>query len=118
MESSDGHETCNIAQEEQPSLILLDLNMPVFNGIEVLKRLKGEPMTHAIPVVVLTARRNPKWEAEAMRLGAVDFVTKPFNMSDVLDRVHLALTLVEHRRHVSCREHSTVGCQHRSEAGT
>ena len=78
----------------QPDLILLDVDMPGFNGYQVCAKLKANPVTHRIPVIFVTARSSPKDEAHGLSLGAVDYIPKPLNNPIVLQRVatHLALS--------------------------
>lgn len=77
----------------RPDLILLDLMMPGTDGIEVCRRLKADPNTADIPVVFLTAANESEVAASAIRLGAVDYITKPFNTAELVARVrtHVAL---------------------------
>ena len=77
----------------QPDLILLDLMMPGTDGMEVCRRLKANHNTAAIPVVFLTAASEADIAADAIGLGAVDYITKPFNTAELLARVrtHVAL---------------------------
>jgi putative two-component system response regulator len=83
--ATDGQEAVDRFAEEQPDLLLLDLNMPRLNGFDVLERLGA--VTDAVPVVVLTADANQEARLQALRLGARDFVTKPFDRLEVLLRV-------------------------------
>lgn len=91
LESSDGGSTCIVAASERPDLIVLDLTMPRVSGLEAIRKLKEDPVTRAIPVLVLTGRLSPKYETEAMRLGAMDFITKPFTADELKDRIRLGL---------------------------
>ena len=61
----------------QPRVILLDLKLPRVNGIEVLRRLKGDPRTRAVPVVVLTSSKEPNDLSECYRLGVNSYIVKP-----------------------------------------
>ena len=76
-----------------PDLILLDLMMPGTDGMEVCRRLKADANTATIPVVFLTAASEADIAADAIGLGAVDYITKPFNTAELLARVrtHVAL---------------------------
>jgi putative two-component system response regulator len=67
--------------EPRPDLILLDIDMPDVNGLEVCQALKGEAQTAGIPVVFLTARNTMQQQVEGFETGAVDYITKPFNAS-------------------------------------
>ncbi len=79
------------AQSLQPDLILLDLMMPVMDGFEVLRRLKDDQSTGHIPVIILTAKIDSASERECMRLGAVDYIKKPWGPRELEDRIGMAL---------------------------
>jgi putative two-component system response regulator len=81
----------------RPDLILLDVVMPGMDGYEVCARLKGDPSTRDIPVIFLTARTNASDEEKGLRLGAVDYIVKPFSPSIVLARIATHLMLKEVR---------------------
>ena len=73
--------------EVKPDLILLDIMMPQMDGFEVLERLKEDPQTSAIPVIMLTARKSREDMQRARDLGAVEYITKPFKAIEVVDKV-------------------------------
>lgn len=73
--------------EPVPDLILLDIMMPVMDGLATLAALRGDPVTRDIPVIFVTARSSVEDEAEGLRLGAQDYITKPINPPIVLARV-------------------------------
>lgn len=75
-----------------PDLILLDINMPDMDGYEVCRRLKADDTTQAIPIVFLSALDQPIDKVEAFDVGGIDYITKPFQVEEVLARVamHLA----------------------------
>jgi DNA-binding response OmpR family regulator len=75
------------AHEEGPDLILLDIMMDEMDGWETLKLLKLEPATKAIPVVMVSARMEPRDKIRGLQEGAVDYITKPFAVKDLLDTV-------------------------------
>lgn len=83
----------NAARTTPPDLILLDINMPEMNGYEVCRALKAEEITRPIPVVFLSALDESLDKVEAFRAGGVDYITKPFQIDEVLIRVenHLAV---------------------------
>jgi len=83
------------ALDEQPNLILLDLIMPVVDGFEVLSKLKQNPITRGIPVIILTAKIDAASERKCMRLGAVDYIKKPWGPGEIEDRVRMALGFPE-----------------------
>jgi signal transduction histidine kinase/HPt (histidine-containing phosphotransfer) domain-containing protein len=76
-----------------PDLILLDVNMPDIDGLEVCRRLKQEDSTRAIPIVFVTAANSPAEEAQAFEEGAADFISKPFHEKVVKARVRTQITL-------------------------
>ena len=95
MEAADGLEAyaavADAAVAEKPDLVVLDLMLPRLNGFEVLEKLKENPQTSYIPVVILTARGQTQDETRALRSGATDFMTKPWSADELADRVRIAL---------------------------
>jgi len=67
-----------------PDLILLDVEMPEMNGFEVIKKLKADLRYKDIPVIFLTSKSDEESRKEGLKLGAVDFITKPFDIDSVL----------------------------------
>ncbi|MGL4979925.1 MAG: GGDEF domain-containing response regulator, partial [Plesiomonas sp.] len=76
-----------------PDLIVLDIEMPGICGFDTCKMLKQDPLTRDITVIFITKYKNPAEEIEALKSGAVDFITKPFNATVVKTRVNIQLTL-------------------------
>ncbi|MBY0566530.1 MAG: response regulator transcription factor [Hyphomonadaceae bacterium] len=74
-------------RKRRPALMLLDAEMPVMDGFAVLKALKAEPALNHVPVIMLTARRNARDVMLARGLGACDYLAKPFDILDLLQRV-------------------------------
>jgi diguanylate cyclase (GGDEF)-like protein len=95
MVAMQGEHGIKAAQTGLPDLILLDVNMPGMDGFEVCRQLKADPITQSIPVIFITALNEASDEAKGLELGAVDYITKPFNYSVVKARVrtHLRLKL-------------------------
>lgn len=77
----------------QPSLVVLDLEMPGMDGFEVLRRMKDDISTSDIPVVVLSGMQSPKDKVTAFDLGAVDYITKPFDLMELRVRLRSALKM-------------------------
>jgi len=91
--SDNGRDALNILKEIKPDLILLDIMMPEMDGYEVCRVLKESPETKEIPVIFLTAKTETEDIVKGFKLGAVDYVTKPFNPTELLARVNTHLTL-------------------------
>lgn len=81
------------AHQLDPSLIVLDLDMPCMDGFEVLRRLKDDSKTAQIPVIVLSGMQSPNDKVTAFDLGAVDYVTKPFDLMELRVRLRSALRM-------------------------
>jgi len=94
----DGRTALEMAGQAPPDLILLDIMMPGLDGYEVLTRLKADPLTCEIPVIMLSALSEISNKARGFQLGAVDYVIKPFEISELLARVHTHLSLGKARR--------------------
>ena len=82
-----------LAMEQQPDLILLDIIMPDEDGFDVIRALKKEPSTATIPVIFLTASHAVASKLKGFQLGAVDYITKPFHPQEVIARIRLHLKL-------------------------
>lgn len=86
-----GEKLLMLLKKLTPDMILLDIDMPEMNGFEVIKIVKGNPVTEHIPVIFLTARNDPESEREGMQLGAIDYISKPYSSSGLLQRVSVHL---------------------------
>jgi two-component system phosphate regulon response regulator PhoB len=91
LQAADGTEALSLAQEQHPSVVLLDVNMPGLDGFEVCRRLKGDSATSDIKVVMLTARGADADRREAHRAGADEYIVKPFSPIQLLDKVYALL---------------------------
>lgn len=89
--AKDGPEAITLASGSSPDLILLDIMLPNMDGTEVLKRLKAEPGTRAVPVIMLTAKGEEIDKIVGFELGAEDYITKPFSPREVILRVKAVL---------------------------
>ncbi len=90
-EAENGQQAMEIVQRELPDLILLDVMMPVMNGIAVLRRLQADERTRQIPVIIITALTDEKDVATSLEAGAIDHITKPFSELIVRTRVKAVL---------------------------
>jgi CheY-like chemotaxis protein/anti-sigma regulatory factor (Ser/Thr protein kinase) len=91
LQASKGEEAIELARKHRPDLILLDLMMPDMAGQDVLRALKSDPATGHIKVLVVSAHSSWQTIEETYMLGAVDFLTKPFEYEELLSRVRRAL---------------------------
>src|SRR6202011_5932747 len=96
--AADGEETLHQVQQWQPDLILLDIMMPKISGFEVCKRLRADPTTRDIAVLMITALDQPSDVDRAVEAGTDDFLTKPINKSELLLRVRSLLKSRQHKR--------------------
>ena len=92
-EAGDGAEGLKQARWVQPAVILLDLRMPGLDGLTVLAKLKAEPRTAAIPVIIVSGRGETDLLIEGQKMGAVDHVIKPFDVEDLRNVVRRQLVL-------------------------
>jgi sigma-B regulation protein RsbU (phosphoserine phosphatase) len=92
--AQNGEKTCKIAAKQKPDIILLDVSMPVMDGFTTCEKLKNNKKTINIPVVFLTAKKDPVDKVRGLSLGAVDYITKPFDAVEVVARVSNHLKLV------------------------
>lgn len=88
----DGQEALERVEEETPDLLILDVMMPKVDGMEVCRKLKSDPDTQAIPIIMLTAKREVNDKVKGLDIGADDYVTKPFNPHELVARVKSLLT--------------------------
>ena len=92
IEAKDGEEGVNLALEQLPDLILLDILMPKKGGLGVLEVLKTNPATKTIPVIIMTAMLNEEYRASAKRFGVTDYFIKSETMpGDILKKVQEVL---------------------------
>ncbi|HSR66692.1 MAG TPA: response regulator [Acidobacteriota bacterium] len=89
--STNGEEGLEVARRENPDVVLLDLMLPGRDGIEVCKRLKSDPLTRSIPVIMVTAKGEESEVVLGLGVGADDYVTKPFSPKELMARVRAVL---------------------------
>src|ERR1043166_9469273 len=88
----DGATALRLAAAHQPDVVMLDLGLPDMDGIDVLKALRGWTR---VPVLVLSARQGSEEKVAALDAGADDYITKPFNMNELLARLRAAVRRTE-----------------------
>lgn len=88
---TNGQEALELAREAMPEMIILDIMMPVMDGLEVKKRLNEDPLTANIPVIFLSADTATDAKLKGLGLGAEDYITKPFVPEEFLARIKAAL---------------------------
>ncbi|RKZ72771.1 MAG: hybrid sensor histidine kinase/response regulator [Candidatus Parabeggiatoa sp. nov. 1] len=91
--TQNGVQALEFVKKKQPYLILLDIMMPEMSGLEVCRKLKQSPATKDIPVIFLTAKTETEDIVEGLELGAVDYVTKPFNHRELMARINTHIEL-------------------------
>ncbi|MCS7167708.1 MAG: response regulator [Gemmatales bacterium] len=89
--ATDGLETLRIIEEWQPDLVLLDIMMPRVSGFEVCKRLRHNPQTQHIPIIMITALDQPSDIERAVEAGTDDFLTKPIHKKELIARIRALL---------------------------
>ena len=85
--ASSGAEALAKARENQPSLVMLDVNMPGLDGFSTARQLAADPSTKAIPVVFVTSKDQKADRAFAQMLGAKGYVTKPYSAADIIAKL-------------------------------
>jgi signal transduction histidine kinase len=90
----------NLLEHIQPDLILLDVEMPEMNGYEAIKKIKSDEKIKEIPVIFLTSMTDENSETEGLRLGAVDYIRKPFVTLPLLQRINTHLSLMEQQSEI------------------
>ena len=89
--ASDGQTAVDVATKELPELIVLDVMLPKMDGFEVCERLKNDPQTKKIPIIMLTAKGEEEDVIKGLEVGADDYITKPFSPKVLLARIKAVL---------------------------
>ncbi|MDO9066197.1 MAG: response regulator transcription factor [Chloroflexota bacterium] len=92
----DGLEALAVARRHHPALVILDINMPVLNGLETCQRMRADPILASIPILFLTVDRENSDKVQGLDHGADDYITKPFDLPEFQARIRALL-----RRHQS-----------------
>ena len=95
LEAADGPSGLELAKQERPDVILLDVMMPGLDGWRVAEELLEDPTTQEIPIVFLTARAEFRDRARGLDIGGIDYVTKPFNPVELAPLVRELLDRLE-----------------------
>lgn len=83
----DGGEALDLARAERPDAVVLDAMMPVVDGYQVLRRFRDDPALAGVPIIFLTARKQEEDIVEALKLGASDYLAKPFIPEELMARL-------------------------------
>lgn len=114
--AQDGEEALTRVAVAKPDLILLDILMPGLGGLETCRRLKADPDHADIPVIFLSALGDTEHRVRAFEAGGVDYITKPFELAEVMARVNAQLSLSEMRHELQAqvaeRERAEAALQH------
>jgi DNA-binding response OmpR family regulator len=89
--AEDGESGLDAARREPPDLVLLDLNLPGMDGMEVCRSLRGEHAGATVPIIMITARVEERDAISGLESGADDYITKPFSVKEVVARVRAVL---------------------------
>ncbi len=93
----DGEEGLRLARDERPDLIVLDLMLPKMDGYQVCRSLKFDERYKGIPILILSARSSEQDRKLALEMGADGFVTKPYDMRDLVGRIRARLRIPPQR---------------------
>lgn len=97
---NSGELALHYLERNDPNLVLLDIQMPKMDGLEVMRRLQAHSKWRRIPVIFLTADRTEKTEETCFKMGAVDYIGKPFVPAIMMQRIHRTLELEDYRRNL------------------
>ncbi len=89
--AADGMDGVNLAEQEAPDLILMDMSLPEIDGWEATKRIKANPLTQGIPVIALTAHAMERDRETALAAGCDDYDSKPVNFARLLEKINRLL---------------------------
>ncbi len=107
--ASDGEEGIAAAQRTNPIFIILDWMLPDMDGLEVCRRLRSNPTTHDIPILLLTAKGEVGSRVEGLNTGADDYLTKPFSFEELVARIRAILRRLNHSATAENSKVLTVG---------
>lgn len=90
----DGLQALEMIRSIRPHLVILDIMMPFMSGMDVLRQMRSEPEIADIPVILMTAKRQEKDVDSGFALGVIDYITKPFNLRDLIVHVESVISKV------------------------
>ncbi|MFP4283455.1 MAG: response regulator [Opitutales bacterium] len=93
-----GEQAIEIATEQKPDIVLLDIMMPEVDGFEVCRRLKESPQTKDIPIIFITAKTSREGKLKGLGTGASDYITKPIDLDETIARVNTQLRIQQNHR--------------------
>lgn len=93
--ANDGLSAVSQAHKKNPHIILLDIDMPIINGLETCKKLKSNSKTQSIPIIFVTGNVDIETKIKAFQLGAVDYISKPFDPQEILARIQIQLKVIK-----------------------
>lgn len=105
--ANDGQEGLNRAQHQPPDIVILDVMLPVIDGLEVCRRLRSDSALNDVLIVMLTARAEESDHVVGLAIGADDYVTKPFSIKVLLERIKALLR----RREKRANDHHVIASQ-------
>lgn len=95
LKAENGETGIELAKQENPNLVLLDIMMPNMDGLEVCERMRKDTNLKHIPIIFLTARSDEKTEVEGLNKGADDFITKPISTTKLISRIKAVLRRID-----------------------
>lgn len=99
--TNQAEEAVELMRSERPSLLLLDLSMPKVNGMQILNLMRGDAALRHVPVIVLTSTHDPQVKLQALSLGAMDFLSKPVDPSELALRIRNTLAATVYRDYLA-----------------
>ena len=95
--AQNGQEAIDITRQTLPDLVILDVMMPVVDGLQACRLLKADPLTRHIPVIFLSALDDTEAVVKGLSIGANDYISRPFKAEELIARVHVAIRLTRER---------------------
>jgi len=106
LQAVDGPRGLDLAHQEQPDLIIMDVNLPGMSGLEVTRLLKADPSTHGIPIIVTTAYQ---YDEEIRDSGCDGYMSKPISVTDFVELIDSLVSPSREPRYVRCKIEESIG---------